>query len=119
MKTISQLKRFSVKDHSGHGESAGLFPSARITAGVMILVFTLVNGEGAAQQADACRRTSQAVLTSCRAAAQGDYWLALAKCENIADPAARDACRQQAAADLKEALQTCKEQNTARLAACD
>jgi hypothetical protein len=43
----------------------------------------------------------------------------LGKCENLADPAERDACQRQASADRQDARQTCQEQNDARLAACE
>src|SRR4029077_18368300 len=45
--------------------------------------------------------------------------LALAKCDNLAEPAARSQCQSQASADLNDARQTCQEQNDVRLAACD
>jgi hypothetical protein len=96
-----------------------LLSSVRLTAGVTILLFSLLNGEAAVEQPDFCRQTAQGVLTSCQAAAQSDYRLALAKCDNLADPAAQQACRRQALADRKDAQQTCEEQDDARLAACD
>ena len=77
------------------------------------------NGEAGVEAPDFCRRTAQDVLTSCRNAAQSDYSLALAKCDNLADPAAREQCQRQASADLNDARATCNEQNDARLAACD
>lgn len=116
MKTRSQLNTLSIEDHSGHRKPARLLASARLTAGVAILLFTLVNGE--AQQPDFCRRTAQDVLTSCRDAAKSDYSLALGKCDNLADPPARENCRKQASADLNDARQTCEEQKDARLGAC-
>jgi len=112
MKPPPQLKRLGIKDHSCHRQSAKL-----LTAG-LILVFALVNSDAGAERLGACRLTANTVLRSCRDAAQSDYWLALAKCDNLADPAARD-CRTQALADLKDARQTCKEQNDARQAACE
>jgi hypothetical protein len=68
---------------------------------------------------DFCQLTSRKGLRSCKAGAQSDYWLAIAKCENLADPAARKDCRKQAWAELKDALRTCKEQLAARQAVCD
>jgi hypothetical protein len=41
------------------------------------------------------------------------------KCNNLADPAARENCRNQASADLNDTWQTCEEQKDARLAACE
>jgi len=83
-----------------------------------ILVLCPVNGAAAAEGTDFCQRTADAVERSCQAAAQSDYQLALAKCENIANSAQRKACQQQAADDLEEALQTCSDQHAAREAAC-
>src|SRR5882724_10818001 len=76
-----------------------------------LLIALMVSGlafNGKAQQTDFCRRTAQDALASCRDAAQSDYSLALGKCDNLADPAARAQCQSQASADL----------NDARLAAC-
>ena len=77
------------------------------------------NGEARVQVPDSCRQTAQDTLTSCRNAAQSDYSLALAKCDNLADPAARAQCQSQASTDLNDAQQTCQEQNDVRIAACD
>jgi len=65
-----------------------------------------------------CRKTSQAALQSCKAAAQSDYSLALGRCDNLSDPAAVKACQQQASADKKDALKTCDAQYDARQAVC-
>jgi len=118
MKTSSQLKRLDTEDEACHRKPVRLLASARLTAGVTILLFTLINGEAAVDVSDFCRQTAQDVLTSCRDGAQSDYSLALGKCDNLADPAARAQCQQQASADLNDARQTCAEQNDARLAAC-
>jgi len=87
---------------------------------IALMVSGLVfNGEAGVEEPDFCRQTAQGVLTSCRDAAQSDYSLALAKCDNLANPAARAQCQNHASADLNDARQTCQEQNDARLAACD
>src|SRR5258707_4670644 len=88
----------------------------------LLLIALMVSGSafnGEAQQTDFCRRTAQDALASCRDAAQSDYSLVWAKCDILADPAARAQCQSQASADLNDARQTCQEQNDARLAACD
>ena len=90
-----------------------------LTAGLTILLITMVTAESAVDQPNFCQQTAQAALTSCRAAAQSDYWVASGKCDNLADPAARETCRNQAATDLNDARQTCDEQHDVRLAACD
>jgi len=84
----------------------------------LILVSTLASGAATAGTINACQATADAIERSCQAAAQSDYQLALGKCENIVNPAQRKACQEQAASDLKEALQTCSEQRAAREAAC-
>jgi hypothetical protein len=117
LKTPSQFKRLDIEDLSFCRTSVRSLPSAPLMAGVS-LVFTLVNGGAEPKRVDFCRQTAQDVLTSCQAGAQSDYSLALGKCDNLSDPAARQACRTQASADLQDARQTCQEQNDARLAAC-
>jgi len=112
------LKPPRVEDHLYRRKSAGLLSLASGTA-ALILMFILLNGDAAATPMGACGLTADGVLRSCRRAAQSDYWLALAKCVNLADPAAREACRTQASADLNDARQTCNEQNDVRQEACD
>ena len=84
-----------------------------------VLLFTLANGAVMAEAKDFCHLTTQKVKRSCEAAAQSDYWLARGKCHNLSDPAAREACVQQAEADRKDALDECQEQREARNAVCD
>src|SRR5438128_1331047 len=107
-KAPSPSESLRIKDHSSQRKSVRWLPSAILAAGA-ILVFCLVNGAADAGATDFCRLTSQLALQSCRSGAQSDYWLALGKCENLADPAAREACNKQALADLKDAVQTCKD----------
>ena len=89
----------------------------------LLIVFTAVTAAGAEEDdndenGDFCQRTSQAVLRSCRVGAQSDWWLALGRCDNLSDPAERKACKQQALADSKDALESCAAQFSARQAAC-
>src|SRR4029077_7838868 len=87
----------------------------------LLLIALMVSGlafNGKAQQTDFCRRTAQDALASCRAAAQSDYSLALEKCDNPADPAARAQCQRQMSRGLNDRRQPSQEQNAARLAAC-
>jgi hypothetical protein len=118
MKTRSQLNTLGTKDHSSYKKSARLILSAGLAAWVTILLCTLINSHVAAEPMNACRLTADTVLRSCRGAAQSDYQLALAKCDNLSDPAARD-CREQASADLQDARRSCREQHDVRQAACE
>jgi hypothetical protein len=76
MKTPSQLDTLITEDHSGHRESARFLSSGTLAAGVTILLFTLVHAEPAGEPPDFCERTAQAALTSCRRAAESDFWVA-------------------------------------------
>jgi hypothetical protein len=65
-----------------------------------------------------CKLTAQTALQSCQVAAQSDQLLALGKCDNVADPAERKACRQKASADAKDALDQCRAEHSVRQGAC-
>jgi len=65
-----------------------------------------------------CKLTAETALQSCQVAAHADHLLALGKCDNVADPAQRQACRQQAAAYAKDALDQCRAQHSVRNGAC-
>jgi hypothetical protein len=118
MKTPSELERLGIEEHSRRGKVTKLLPSAT-GAAALILVLTLASDHAAAEPLGACRLTANTVLKSCRRAAQSDYWLALAKCDNLADPADRERCQRQARGNRNDARQTCEEQNDARLTACE
>lgn len=83
-----------------------------VATGMMLAVAT-------AGGTDFCQQTSKNALRSCKTGASSDYWLAIAKCENLADPATRKTCRKQAMADYREALSECKDQGEARQVVCD
>ena len=117
MKKHSKVTIVGLENHLGYRTAARCLSSGTLAAGITILVFTLVKAEP--DQTNFCHRTAQAALTSCRAAAEGDYWVASGKCDNLADPATRASCRDQATADRNDARQSCDEQNDVRLAACD
>jgi len=117
METRSPSEGQRINDHPGQRKSARLRPSALLGAGVLVTL-QLLTGPTTAAAVDVCRQTAQAVLRSCQAAAQSDYCLALGKCANLTDAAAREDCQKQASAQLKEALQTCKDQQEARQVAC-
>ena len=82
---------------------------------VLGLASSATRAEGAT---NFCRLTAQTALQSCQVAAQSDLLLALGKCDNVADPAQRKACRQQAPVDAKDALDQCRAQHSVRQGAC-
>lgn len=86
---------------------------------LILSVLGLVSSATWAQSAkNFCKLTAQTALQSCQVAAQSDQLLALGKCDNVADPAQRKACRQQAPVDAKDALDQCRAQHAVRQGAC-
>jgi hypothetical protein len=67
---------------------------------------------------DFCQETSQRALDACQDAADSARSVALGKCENISNPAARTECPRQATADFQDALQTCQDGYESRQTAC-
>jgi len=84
--------------------------------GVLIAALSLIPAARGAT--DFCQKTSQDLLVACADNAQGDYFVALAKCDNLSDQTARTNCRNNASAALNRARRTCGEQFDARQAAC-
>jgi hypothetical protein len=89
---------------------------------VAVLAFATAAGLGshadAAKASNSCKATAEGGLRSCKTTAQSDKWLALGKCANLSDPAARTACDQQAKADATDARASCKEQDGLRQEVC-
>ena len=82
---------------------------------VVFTIATFFAGNVSAQGTDSatepnnvCLQTARDALKSCNSAAKSDQRLALGKCINITDRAARQSCETQAAADLADALDTCQ-----------
>lgn len=82
----------------------------------MLIAFGVLHPAAAEEAATACAKTSTDVLQSCRAAAESDYWLAIAKCDNL--PNAGE-CRQQATAERQDGLQTCRDEFDVRQTGCE
>ena len=83
-----------------------------------VLACNLVDRATAAEAPNACQQTAADASTACRSSAQSDYQIALGKCVNVSDHAARKACQKQAAVDLDDALQTCKGGLAVRIETC-
>src|SRR5262245_39950110 len=92
---------------------------AAVSAAGVILLLNLNGSAVIAQGFDACGRTSEQAKRSCLEAAQSNYVNALGKCTNLSDPAARQACQDQALTDLNDAQQTCQAGFVVRQTACD
>ena len=87
-----------------------------------LLIFSVIvlacASTSAAGETNFCKLTSQKALLSCQVGAQSDYLLALGKCVNVSDAAGRKACKKQASADLKDALDSCDAELSVRQTAC-
>src|SRR5207302_6380423 len=92
---------------------------AAVSAAGVLLLLNLSESAVIAQGFDACGQTSEQAKRSCFEAAQSNYVNALGKCTNISDPAARQACQDQAQADLNDAQQTCQAGFVVRQTSCD
>ena len=88
------------------------------TARKSIVAALAAVGPVAFAQTDFCQKTAQIAFAACQDAADSAHSIALGKCENISDPAARAECRKQAAADFQDASQTCRDGYASRQAAC-
>ena len=76
---------------------------------------TVARSRGAA---DVCHATSVLAIHACQGDARASKSVALGKCDNVTDVAAKKACTDQAAADAKDALQTCMDEHDVRQTSC-
>jgi hypothetical protein len=67
---------------------------------------------------NACETSAEVVARACLTAARSARWVAVAKCLNLSDQTAKKTCRTQVAADLKDAVASCDDQDNARDDAC-
>jgi len=92
---------------------------AAVSAAGVLLLLNLSGSAVIAQGFDACGQTSDQARRSCLEAAQSNYVNNLGKCTNLSDPAARQACQDQALANLSDAQQTCQAGFVVRQTACE
>jgi hypothetical protein len=96
----------------------------RLTRNTVAAALAVANAAGLSSYAgtaaakDYCDLSAGAVLRSCQTTAKADQSLAYGKCINLSDATATKNCREAAAADLKDALDTCNSQDEARDAVC-
>jgi len=65
-----------------------------------------------------CTKTTSALLRACQHEVEDDFWIAIAICENLSDPGAREKCKEEAAVAHQEAKMFCGQQHEARLKLC-
>jgi len=93
--------------------------AAAAVAVAILFASKLVNHAIAAGEPNFCKETALAAFAACQESAQSGYKLAIGKCINISDPAARKECEKQASADLADALGTCQDGLESRQTACE
>lgn len=96
-----------------------LISTFRLTvfAAAVLIAFCLVHS-AVAQDSNLCAKTATDVLTSCSQAAESDFSLAIAKCDNLTTAGKRKTCQQEALADKNDGVQSCNDQFNVRQAAC-
>jgi hypothetical protein len=90
----------------------------RIAALVALAAAGGIASDVRAARTDVCHLTTGQAIQSCKLSAKSDKALAVGKCGNAADAAARKACLQQASADAKDALRTCADERGVRKTSC-
>jgi hypothetical protein len=90
-----------------------------LVVGLLALAGDLAAKPTAEPPENACQQTAAAALSGCKSTAQGSYKTALGRCANLTDPTARGTCEKHAAADLKDALDTCEGGFEVRRTACE
>lgn len=86
-----------------------------IVAAIMLVTFC---PDSSSAELDLCTRTSTSMLESCQLGAQGDYWLAVAKCKNFFGAEKRTTCKSEAERDLNSGTEECQAQYEERLNIC-
>jgi hypothetical protein len=91
-----------------------------ITAGVLAAALGLAGPTVARSRAasDVCHATTVLAIRACEGDARASKMVALGKCANVTDAAAKKACTEQATADAKDALQTCMDERAVRQTSC-
>ena len=84
---------------------------------VLVLFVFLFYSPVLVHAAKLCTATSKDMLKSCKSGLQGDYSLAIAKCDNLPSSETK-ACKQQATMDKKAGNDECKAQYDARQEIC-
>ena len=86
---------------------------------MMVVMFCLVSNSAAYEWLGFCTESSKNMFESCKFGAQDDYWLAIAKCNNIPNAEKRSTCKSNAEEDLTSMTQECQDQFEVRLEICD
>jgi len=81
----------------------------------VLLSFHLISSSAVADQGvNLCTKTSYNTLKACNYGVKDDYWLAIAKCDNLPTSEERKACSQSAKEEKKSGAELCQAQFEAR-----
>jgi hypothetical protein len=117
MKTRFQANRLNRKCEP-RTRTLGRLATATILVAVALVAFNIGKPSAGAEELNSCKESAAKALGSCDDGAEGNYKLALGKCENLSGSDAQTHCENQAAADFKDALQLCNDQNDLRQIVC-
>jgi hypothetical protein len=84
----------------------------------MVIIVAGLAPRGAAARTNVCQLTTRRAIASCRLSARGEKAVAVGKCKNVRDAAGRKMCLREAAADARDALQTCRDERHVRGSSC-
>ncbi len=90
----------------------------RIRPIMLLSIIALVAAAPSGAATDACKKTSKAAFGACKEAVKHDQLIAKGTCANDPDRDAAKACVQQASADAKDEVQSCKDQADYRKVVC-
>jgi len=86
---------------------------------MVVVTFCIVNNSAAEETFQFCTTTARNMLESCTLDAQGDYWLSIAKCNNIPNAERRSTCKWNALEGWGSGIEECKDQFEVRLEICE
>src|SRR5262245_17495390 len=90
----------------------------RIASTILGTILLPALASGVCAATDYCTLTANDANRGCKSDATGGYWVAVGKCDNIADTGDSRACKSEASADKTDELDLCADQLAARLDAC-
>ena len=86
---------------------------------MIVLTLCMVNNSAAEETFQSCTITARNMLNSCTFEASGDYWLSIARCNNIPNAEKRTICKSNALKDWGSAFEECNAQFEVRLEICE
>lgn len=102
------------------GSAAGLVAALAVAAVLALASDAALAGKKTAKKSKGvCSATSATLFVACKHEAQDDHQVARAICLNLADPAERDDCREEARDGFAEDARECSEVRAAREDLCD